>query len=95
MQWWYNAEGAVKANIKKAEVEAKLGKYLKGKLSSDKVELSADLGAASISCDDKGNISGSYGILKGEGQFNGMSAELKALGVDVAGAQLTLSNFFI
>ncbi|WP_086933599.1 hypothetical protein [Agarilytica rhodophyticola] len=83
----------VKSDLLKGEVEIELNGYIKGKLSSGGIELSVDLGAASVSFDQDGKISGTYGFVKGEGQFSGLGAKLTSLGIDIRGAQFTLSDF--
>jgi len=83
----------VKPDLLKGEVEVELNDYIKGRLSSGGVELSVDLGAASVSFDQDGKISGTYGFVKGEGQFSGLGTKLTSLGVDIKGAQFTLSDF--
>jgi len=94
MVYLYNDMGGkVKSNIAKGEVEAEFGEYLKGKLSSGGVELSVDLGGASITFDNTGKVSGSFGFIKGE--LAGIDGELSNLGVDVKGLNLTLSDFSV
>lgn len=83
----------VKPDLLKGELELELNDYIKGKLSSGGVELNVDVGAASISFDQTGKIAGTYGIVKGEGQLSGIGAKLTSLGVDIKGAQFTLSDF--
>ena len=87
------SEENVKPDLLKGELEIELNDYIKGKLSSGSVELNVDLGAASISFDQTGKIAGTYGIVKGEGQLSGIGAKLTSLGVDIKGAQFTLSDF--
>ena len=84
---------ALSGDLRKATIEAKLGKHITAKLSSGKVELQVELGMATVSFDGEGNVVGSYGVVRGAVEFNDFGAELKALGVDLAGLQLTLSNF--